>query len=451
MLFLDSPYFNKSKALATLGKTFIALAESGQKAGFDKLEIWHKLFADEPYDDVNFRKYNSDLMKMVERFLAQQSIEEKSEELSIELLSEVVNKKIEPLYASVVSSIKERINKSQFQSSDFFYHNFRYESLFNKLNEKHKLYKDKVNYEEISKNLDFNYFIEKIKLLCSTLAHQRIVNASYKIEFSKEINDHLGKIDLSTIPILEMYYATYKMLSDESDSSAYFQLKKSLFTNWSVIPSTELLELTVSAMNFCASRANKGKTEFYVEYFDLIEFGIEQKMFIDSGMETWRFNNFVYAALRLGKFDWAEFFIQDHKKYLNDNERDNIVSFNLSRLYYNQKKFNLVLDLLRNVEYSDLLINLNSKSLLLSTYYELNEYETLDSFMESFRVYLNRHKDISLQRRKSFLNFIKFTRRLIRLTPGDKNAIQKLRDDLQKEKSSTVNFEWLMEKIAELE
>ncbi len=103
------------------------------------------------------------------------------------------------------------------------------------------------------------------------------------------------------------------------------------------------------------------------------------------------------------------------------------------------------------MEYSDLLINLNSKSLLLSTYYELNEHEMLDSFMESFRVYLNRHKDISLQARKSFLNFIKFTRRLIRLNPGDKTATTKLRDDLQKEKSNTVNFEWLMEKIAELE
>ncbi|MFN4255795.1 MAG: hypothetical protein ACK4Q5_12400 [Saprospiraceae bacterium] len=367
-------------------------------------------------------------------------------------MNEVVNKKIEPLYTSVVSNIKERIDKSPFQSSDFFYHNFKYESLFNKLNEKHKLYKDKVNYEEISKNIDYYYFIEKIKLLCSTIAHQRMVNVKYEIDFEGEINKFLEDINLDEKPALQLYYMTYKVLKNENDTDNFFNLKKNLLNNSAKIPTNELTEITVSAINFCTYKVNKGYTSFYTDYFDLIEFGLENNLFITNGIfETWRFNNFVIIAVRLGKFEWAENLIHKYKEYIKESERDSIVSFNLARLYYNQKRFYLVLDLLRNVEYSDLLINLNSKSLLLSTYYELNEYEMLDSFMESFRVYLNRHKDISLQARKSFLNFIKFTRRLIRLTPGDKNAIQKLRDDLQKEKSSTVNFEWLMEKITELE
>lgn len=451
-LFLDSPYFNKSKTLSTLGKTYIALAESGQTAGFDKVEIWHKLFANEPYDDVNFRKYNSDLMKMVERFLAQQSIESKSEELSIELLNEVVNKKIEPLYTSVVSGIKEKIATNPFQSSDFFYHNFKYESLFNKLNEKHKLYKDKVNYESISKNIDYYYFIEKIKLFCSTIAHQRMVNVKYEIDFEEEISKHLYRKDLSNFPALELYFLTYKVLKKEEDTKPFFDLKNALFTNSGKIPTNELVELTVSAMNFCTHKLNKGNTSFYNDYFELIQFGLVNKLFVNNNaFETWRFNNFVITAAKLGKFEWAENFIHEYKKYISDSERDNIVSFNMARLYYNQKKYHLVLSLLKNVEYKDLLLNINSKSILITTYYELSEYDALDYAIESFRVFLNRHKDISFVLRKSLLNFVKFTRRLIKTIAADSQSIQNLKNSIQKEKSNTANFEWLMEKIAELE
>jgi len=80
----------------------------------------------------------------------------------------------------------------------------------------------------------------------------------------------------------------------------------------------------------------------------------------------------------------------------------------------------------------------------------LDTYETLASFLESFRVFLNRQKNLPQQRRKSYLNLIKFTRRLTRLLPSDKAAVAKLRDDIVQERASTVNHEWLLEKLDEL-
>jgi hypothetical protein len=48
--------------------------------------------------------------------------------------------------------------------------------------------------------------------------------------------------------------------------------------------------------------------------------------------------------------------------------------------------------------------NLISKAVLLITYYELNERETLGSFTVSFRTFLNRQKDVPAQRREGYLN-----------------------------------------------
>ena len=52
--FMASPYFNQSKTMAKLCELLLRLIEQG-KPGFDRREIWGKLFPGEEYDDVNFR------------------------------------------------------------------------------------------------------------------------------------------------------------------------------------------------------------------------------------------------------------------------------------------------------------------------------------------------------------------------------------------------------------
>jgi hypothetical protein len=88
---------------------------------------------------------------------------------------------------------------------------------------------------------------------------------------------------------------------------------------------------------------------------------------------------------------------------------------------------------------------------LLLTYYEIDEYDPLEALLESFRAYLNRHKStIPDNRRKSFMDLIRFTRKLIRIIPGDKTALDKLKKEVDETKG-IASEKWLREKIAELE
>ena len=70
--------------------------------------------------------------------------------------------------------------------------------------------------------------------------------------------------------------------------------------------------------------------------------------------------------------------------------------------------------------------------------------------MESFRAFLNRHKEIPPQRRKNYLNLIKFTKKLTKIIPGDKKTIEKVRKEIE-QTPALVNTDWLKEKITELE
>ena len=162
------------------------------------------------------------------------------------------------------------------------------------------------------------------------------------------------------------------------------------------------------------------------------------------------FRNIVVVGLRLGEIAWTEQFIHDYQHFLPEAQRENTVSFNLSQLYFYKRDYDRVIENLRHVEYEDAITNLNAKTLLLTTYYEMDEVEPLYSLMESFRAYLNRHKNISARRRRSFLQLIRFVKKLTKTIPGDKARIEALREELRNSKG-VASSQWIEEKIADME
>jgi len=161
------------------------------------------------------------------------------------------------------------------------------------------------------------------------------------------------------------------------------------------------------------------------------------------------FNNIVVTALRLEKFTWVEDFILKYSKKIDPRYQENVLTFNMARLHWYQKNHQKVIELLREVEYDHLGYNLKSKTMLLTTYYDTNEIEPLSSFLESFRTFLNRHKEIPQHRRSLYLNLIRFTKKTVNIIPGDKKTIEKLHNEITETKS-LANKDWLLEKLAEL-
>ncbi|MDX1910322.1 MAG: hypothetical protein SFV22_02490, partial [Saprospiraceae bacterium] len=252
-------------------------------------------------------------------------------------------------------------------------------------------------------------------------------------------------------PELEIYYRTLLSLHDQENSEHYTNLRKLLDAYAAKMPQKEAIELYDAVLHYCTGRINKGDRSFFQEYFDVFAEAIQKGIFVQNGeLATWRFTNIVGAALGLGKHEWAENFVETYKNALPPDSRQNTYNFNLARIYRFQKKHDLVLELLQNVEYEDIGVNLISKMNLLFTHYERKDYEVLNSFIDSFRVFLNRHKNIPQQRRAGYLNLLKYTRRLIRLRPRDKAAVTRLKEEVQREKNNIVNYTWLVEKLEEL-
>jgi len=145
----------------------------------------------------------------------------------------------------------------------------------------------------------------------------------------------------------------------------------------------------------------------------------------------------------------VENFINNFNYKIPDLYRENAVTFNLAQLFFYQKKYDRVIEKLRNVEYEDVSYNLNSKTMLLTTYYETEELEPLYSLFDSFRTYINRQNNIPKDRKENYKNLIKFTKKLTRIMPGDEAAIKRLEAEIH-ETRNVASLKWLQEKIEAL-
>lgn len=449
--FLESPFFNSSETLLSLYLIFVRVAELNGERGFSKEGVWLELFKNYNYADVNFRKYCSDLFRLIEKFLSSPLDVDKKYFQLFHFVENVKEKKIEPLYQYAISNFDEFLKSQKYFNSRHYFFKYKKSALEYDISEKQKIYKSKLNFEEISESLDVYYLIEKLKLVCNVIAHKRLINIEYEVSFNENLVKFMSSFDLSKHPGLSLFYYTYLVMENPENEKNFYDLKEIFLKNWDRLPPLEAFDVIVSAMNFCTNRTNKGEKKYYKEYFDLMQFGTVKELFIINGViDAWRFSNFVYAALQIGEVEWAEVFIKENKHFLPEEQRESIVSFNLARVYRKRGEIEKVLDVLKNVEYTDIGYNLNSKSMLIMAYFDLDEYDTLDSTIDAFKVYLVRHKDISTQRRKSHMNFLKFTRRLMKVLSNDSKAIEKIKEDLQKEKSTTANHDWLLEKLIQL-
>lgn len=447
--YLKSPYFNQSKTLVRLCELLLAQIERG-KNGFSREDLWRKLFAPAPYDDVNFRKYCSDLLGLVEGFMAQEAIQQDPGRMNMELLKFVSARKITPLYNSAVNSARAAIEAQTYKSTSVYLKTLLVEQYYYALMDFDVKLNVHSNIETISHNLDIFYFSEKLKLYCTAISRRKISNVVYRFEFIEEVLQLLDTFPLDETPELAIYYCSYKTLQDDSNEAHYFKLRTLLDQYGAVMPRLEAIQIFDSALHYCTGKLNQGNRIFLQEYFDLFQLALDQKVFLyKNEFSSWRFNNANGVALRLGKLDWAENFVEQYKNYLSPEERDNTYTFNLARVFLYKKQYEKVLNLLQNIEYEDIGFNLISKTMLTITYYELDEWEALKSFIEAFKVFLNRQKDLAENRKQSYLNLIKYVRKLIRLKAGDKAEVQQLKEEITAEKARVVNHEWLLEKLEE--
>ena len=454
--YLESPYFNMNEKLLVLFDMYVSRIRKEVNEELTKEDIWNVIFKDTKYSDPKLRKLNSDLLKVFEEFLAQKTFDNDKFLKNNLILRAVRKRKIEKLFKSTSSSTDRNIEQTFNRSADYLFAKFTNEkeklnlySEIEMLRKYSKKTKDEVNIDTIVGYLDQYYLAEKLRYYVKLLAWKNMISFDQELEHIEELNAMVSKGDYDHVPPIVVYSTIIKTQLDPDNVDNYFKLKENVNEFIDYFPDDEIRNIYDSLLSYCVRRVNKGDLAFQEETLTIYKGALEKETIFSNGHITQvTFNNIVFFALRTGEFDWAEKFVEEYKHRLKDKERESSVAFSFARIEFYKKNYGRVIELLQQVEMNTVIHTLSAKTILLFSYYELDEFDALDSFINSFRVYVNREKTISARKKGHYKNLLKYVNKIINLRVSDKEGISKLRKEIV-ETPGIVSKPWLLQKLDE--
>ncbi|HLP96235.1 MAG TPA: hypothetical protein VK168_19465 [Saprospiraceae bacterium] len=285
--------------------------------------------------------------------------------------------------------------------------------------------------------LDTAYLSRKLQLVCLLVAHRTVYKTTQEVAWEEDLINMAAQSGYAELPSVAVYLHCYHMLKEPTEETHFQHFKHILFEQGAQFSEEEIHGLFILAINYCVRRLNAGDTRFYREGFELYKEGLARNHILEDGiLSRFTFHNIVALGLHVGELEWVRYFINEYKNKLERRYRESVFSFNLARLSYAERKHSHVLELLQTANYRDPLHNLAAKTLLLKTYFDLGEYDSLQSHLDAMRNYIQRKRVLGYHR-TNYLNLIRYAEKILKLAPNDRSAAQILRQAIEKEEVLT--------------
>lgn len=442
--FISSPYFNTRKEVVDLYKYWLE-QRNLKKELTTKMVLHQQLFPQKPYKDEQLRLVMSQLVGLLERYIIIEEQYKSSVEQKTILSSYYRKKRLSKQFEQIYKNASQQLEKQTFRSANYYLErhqlqleNYQYASSAERTSPQ--------NLQEVSDSLDTAFIILKLKTACLAISHQAVFQQAYQFGLLPYILKYVKENQLIDIPAVGVYYHTYFALKGTATAEHFQQFKRILFQYTTQFPQEELMDLYLLGINCGIQLINKGTSGFIPEVLALYKQGLSTNaLLVDGTLSRFTYQNIVSVGLLTKEYEWTRNFLNDYKNKVDKAYRLSAYRFNLGRLAYNQKNYDEALQLLRDTDHKDLLINLFSKTLLLKIYYELSEFKLLDSFLEAFKIYLQRKKVIGYHK-DNYQKVIYYTQQLMKLNPYDKTAKRKLQERIEGEES-LLEKKWLLERL----
>ncbi|MFN8284789.1 MAG: hypothetical protein U0U67_16315 [Chitinophagales bacterium] len=412
----------------------------------NKKNLWYVLYKKQPLDDNHFRKLCFELFQSVEKMLGIIQLEKNDDTLKLMTLEYFSALPVENLYEDKWIKIKSKAKESSLLNSQkiFFEYSMeliQYDFLTNNPS------KSKVNnISNTSETLDHYYVLQKLKLLCHAINESKFTNYNVQFTFQDAVIKMAESLPTRKNLLIDLYLNAYYLLNDIQSDEAFISLKKKLEV-LGFIDDNELRILFQYVINYCIIELNKGKHNFESELFDIYKMYVQK--INDKIFSPFRYKNIVNISLKQKQFDFATFFIDEYGKKLPKLHQHTTITFNKAKLQYELKNYDGVISILQNIKNDDLTFNLSAKVLLVKTFYEKKEFQFLESFLESFRIFILRNKEMNTASKKIHQDFIKVIHRLMKMEFASNKEIESFKNKIDMTEN-LPDKAWILEKTNNL-
>lgn len=442
--FLANSYFNVPKVAVQLFQILTTTAQK-KRVTFTKEQLHHLLYPTESFKDDRVRLAMSQLVQYLEQYLLLKEWQADKIANKIQLVQLYQKKKADKLYHQLNGSTKQLLQKQPLRNTDFY--QFSYQLALTEYQyASFTIRSGPQNLQEVSDLLDTAFIIEKLKTACLVVSHQLAHQQEYDFGLLEVILAYIENKKLVVIPAIGLYYYSYHALIETQPTNSFQLFKNLLFQHQRQFSPEELMDLYLMGINCCVRMVNMGNASFWEEIMSLYQKGLQSNALLENGvLSRFTYLNIASTGLRTKQYQWTNDFLTKYKPIVEKAYRESAYRFNKGRLAYQQKQYQEALDLLQDTDHKDLLVNLFSKTLLLKIYYELEEFKLLNSFLDSFQIYLRRKKDIGYHK-ENYQKVIYYAQQLMKVNPFDKEEKAALKNRILAEEN-LLEKEWVLEQL----
>ena len=453
--FVQSPYHNKNDKVVLLYKYIHAAAPNWESKAFAKTTMATKMFGKSKNALSYLSRTSTALYQLVLQFLRLQNLQQYPSIQQSLLLREL---QVRGLHKAFKQQLQQQNNNPN--DDQFLYYEY-VKSVY--MHEYQIMHGDLTNtgLTNILEQLEVFYAASKLKLCALLLNQQDVVATTGEVwalnPLLEAVNNNL--FDTQKYILIQGYYHAVLLL--QQNTLAQFNTLK----NWLVKKSTQIQSadktaLYTIAFNFCNKQFKSGKHNYLSPMFELYKNMLNENILINDGyIDRSHFKNMVTIACRLGAFEWAENFVNDHHKKLMPKDRKNLNYYCKGLIYFYQQQYKKAQGNLAKVHFDTFFDHLQTEMLTIKTYFALEEYQALEGRLHTFYNYLKRHKQLSESSKLAYLNFIRVAKRLMTIYEkisylryhrkaynNAKRSYHKLQTDLQN-LDTIVDKNWLSKKV----
>jgi hypothetical protein len=436
---INSPFFNEKNEVIRLWQCL----EKGNSLE-DKSQLFVLLFPDEAFNLKKIYTTAAILEQIIERVIQLLENENETAKQKIKLIAWYRKKGLNKFFQKNIAETQEILEDSGL-ADDYFYRTSHL--IEQELYENHfSARSSDLNLQPFMDTLDLGFIIEKLKKTCFLLSQQAIFKVSYDTGLLKPILEYLKeKPELFEKPAIAVYYHCYIFQTEPNETAHFETFKRLIISYFSVFNSSEIRNLYLLAINYCIKQHNAGNAKYASEGLELFKKGLKDGFLLENGvLSRFSYLNIVAWALLEKNYEWTENFINAYKNTLERSYRDSMFSFCMARLEFSRKNYPAAILLLQKAEYRDILLGLAAKVILLKIYFELDEFDALESHLNSMKAYIIRKRVLGYHK-INYQNIIKYTQKIIQ-TNGNLLKINVLREEISSEKILTEK-EWLLEQL----
>lgn len=409
---IHSPFFNGNRRLYDLYEALTYKHPNYVDTEKYRQRLYQKAYPGEEYSVERLRQLFSALSRVIEEYLLILNIRTDPRELRRQRIKLYANRQMQSYFEKETKALAAELEASlhrdmEYYEAQIFLHEIKY---FHPQHNKYDL-KD-TSLDNLVDALDKYFALAKMRFGISVKSRERILAKPGIWRFTNAMKAETGFMQESVL--FQLYELAFSMLYEEGNFN-FVEYERLLFDHIDELRIDGQI-LFFAGLNFVNRQVNIGHSEFSRRALDWHKLGLKKELFFLNGqMSDGIFCNIVIYGCQEKEFGWTRNFIENYKSYLDENRRQEVISYNQGMLHFYKREFENVYSLWQDYPFSYEYAG-RTRLTTIRALFELfllddNYFEVLNSNIKSFEIFIFRDTKHINTTWKPYLNCIRIVKK----------------------------------------